>query len=120
MNGSNSSSSALLIPATDWQIDDDARAWLQQHGHLNRLGEHALRAADEKWRAYRATWDPRTAAAWGADWRAWIARERTPTAGRPNLYALPGGTPAPPLGMTRADAHMAALLAALDDPTGTE
>ncbi|EST29213.1 DNA-binding protein [Streptomyces roseochromogenus] len=120
VNGSNSSSSTPLIPATDWRIDDDARAWLQHHGHLDRLGEHALRAADEKWRTYRATWAPRTAAAWGADWRAWIARERTPTAGRPNLYALPGGTPAPPPGMTRADAHMAALLAALDEPTGTE
>lgn len=119
MNRSNSSSSAPLIPATDWQIDHDARAWLQDHGHLDRLREHALHAADEKWRTYRATWDPRTAAAWAADWRAWIARERTPAAGRPNLYALPGGTPTSIPGMTRSEAHMAALLAALDEPTGS-
>ncbi|WP_369223957.1 helix-turn-helix domain-containing protein [Streptomyces sp. R39] len=117
VNGSHSSSSAPLISATDWQIDDDARAWLQHHGHLDRLGEPALDAADEKWRAYRATWAPRTADAWATDWRAWIAREHTPAHGRPNLYALPGGSPT---GMTRSEAHMAALLAALDEPTETE
>ncbi|MFD9193027.1 helix-turn-helix domain-containing protein [Streptomyces phaeochromogenes] len=120
VNGKSSSSSAPLISATEWQIDDDARAWLQHHGHLDRLGEHALHTADEKWRTYRAPWAPRTAAAWAADWRTWIAREHTPTPGRPNLYALPGGTPAPTTGMTRSEAHMAALLAALDEPTGTE
>ncbi|MER6086496.1 helix-turn-helix domain-containing protein [Streptomyces bluensis] len=120
VNGKSSSSSAPLISATEWQIDDDARAWLQHHGHLDRLGEHALQAADEKWRTYRAPWAPRTAAAWAADWRAWIAREHTPAPGRPNLYALPGGTPAAATGMTRSEAHMAALLAALDEPTGTE
>ncbi|GAA2500566.1 helix-turn-helix domain-containing protein [Streptomyces longisporus] len=120
VNGKSSSSSAPLISATEWEIDDDARAWLQQNGHLDRLGEHALHAADEKWRTYRATWAPRTAAAWAADWRAWIAREHTPTPGRPNLYAVPGGPPTPTTGMTRSEAHMAALLAALDEPTGTE
>ncbi|MFI1768878.1 helix-turn-helix domain-containing protein [Streptomyces sp. NPDC020800] len=120
VNGKTSSSSAPLISATDWQIDDDARVWLQHHGHLDRLGELAMRAADEKWRAYRATWAPRTAAAWATDWRAWIAREHTPTPGRPNLYALPGGAPTSPTGMTRSEAHMAALLAALDEPTETE
>ncbi|MCX4856112.1 helix-turn-helix domain-containing protein [Streptomyces canus] len=119
VNG-KSSSSDPLISATEWQIDDGARAWLQHHGHLDRLGEHALHTADEKWRTYRSSWAPRTAAAWATDWRAWIARERTPTPGRPNLYALPGGTPTPPTGMTRSEAHMAALLAALDEPTGTE
>ncbi|MEU1570097.1 helix-turn-helix domain-containing protein [Streptomyces sp. NPDC054884] len=121
VNGKSSSSSAPLISATEWQIDDSARVWLRHHGHLDRLGEQALHAADEKWRAYRATWAPRTAAAWATDWRAWIAREHTPTPGRPNLYALPGGTriPAPQAGMTRTEAHMAALLAALDEPTGT-
>ncbi|MDN3056203.1 helix-turn-helix domain-containing protein [Streptomyces sp. SRF1] len=119
VNGRESSSTA---PAAAWQIDDDALAWAQQHGHLDRLGEDGLRAADAKWRAYRAAAAPRTAAAWGADWRAWIARERTPTPGRPALYAVPGGpTPAPAAGMTRAEQHTAALLAALDDlPTGTE
>ncbi|WP_405616803.1 helix-turn-helix domain-containing protein [Streptomyces sp. NBC_00076] len=120
VNGKSSSSSAPLISAIEWHIDDDARAWLQHHGHLDRLGEHALHAADEKWRTYRAPWAPRTAAAWAADWRAWIAREHTPTPGRPNLYALPGGTPTAATGMTRSEAHMAALLAALDEPTGTE
>lgn len=114
VNGKSSSSSVPLISATEWQLDDDARAWLGHHGHLDRLGEHALHAADEKWRSYRAMSPPRPATAWGADWRAWIAREHTPTPGRPNLYALPGGTPAPASGMTRAEAHMAALLAALD------
>ncbi|MFD5913445.1 helix-turn-helix domain-containing protein [Streptomyces massasporeus] len=120
VNGKSSSSSAPLISANEWSIDDSARAWLQQHGHLDRLGEHALHAADEKWRAYRATWTPRTASAWATDWRAWIARERTPAPDRPNLYALPGGTPTPTTGRTRSEAHMAALLAALDEPTGTE
>ncbi|MFF0171061.1 helix-turn-helix domain-containing protein [Streptomyces prasinus] len=120
VNGKSSSSSVPLISATEWQIDDGARAWLQHHGHLDRLGEHALHAADEKWRTYRAPWAPRTAAAWAADWRAWIAREHAPAPGRPNLHALPGGTPASATGMTRSEAHMAALLAALDDPTGTE
>ncbi|WP_405518299.1 helix-turn-helix domain-containing protein [Streptomyces canus] len=116
-----SSNSAPLISAIDWQIDDDAHAWLQHQGHLDRLGEDALHAADEKWRNYRAAWAPRTAAAWAADWRAWIAREHTPAPGRPTLYALPGGTPSPQTpGMTRSEAHMAALLAALDEPTGTE
>jgi hypothetical protein len=123
VNGSkSSSSSAPLISATEWQIDGSARAWLQHDGHLDRLGEHGLHTADAKWRTYRSSWDPRTADAWAADWRAWIARERTPTPGRPNLYALPGGTPTPTstTGMTRSEAHMAALLAALDEPTGTE
>lgn len=116
VNG-KSSSSAQLISAAEWRIDDGTRAWLRHHGHLARLGEHALRAADEKWRTYRATGAPRSPAAWAADWRAWIARERTPTPERPNLRALPGAlTP----GMTRAEAHTAALLAALDEPTGTE
>ncbi|MFF0091524.1 helix-turn-helix domain-containing protein [Streptomyces canus] len=120
VNGKSSSSSAPLISAIDWQIDDDARAWLKHHGHLDRLGEGVLHAADEKWRSYRAPWAPRTAASWATDWRAWIAREHTPTPGRPNLYALPGGTPTAAPGMTRSEAHMAALLAALDEPTGTE
>jgi hypothetical protein len=119
VNG-KSSSSAPLIPATQWQLDDGTRDWLRHHGHLDRLGEHALQAADDKWRTYRAVWAPRTAAAWAADWRAWVARERSPAADRPNLYALPGGTSSPTVGMTRADAHTAALLAALDEPTGTE
>ncbi|MCP3817876.1 helix-turn-helix domain-containing protein [Streptomyces sp. A3M-1-3] len=119
VNG-KSSSSAPLISADQWQIDDTARAWLRQHGHLDRLGEHAVRSADEKWRTYRAPWPPRTAASWAADWRSWIAREHTPTPDRPNLYALPGGTPTRAPGMTRSEQHMAALLAALDEPTGTE
>lgn len=119
VNG-KSSSSVPLISATDWRIDDDTRAWMEHQGHLARLGEHALRAADEKWRSYRAAWAPRSAAAWGADWRAWIAREHTPTPGRPNLYALPGGNPVLGGGMTRAEAHTAALLAALEEPTETE
>ncbi|MEV5877989.1 helix-turn-helix domain-containing protein [Streptomyces sp. NPDC052101] len=120
VNGSNSSAAATLTSATDWEIDDASRAWAQQHGHLDRLGEHGLHAADAKWRSHRAAWSPRSAAAWAADWRAWIAREHSPAPGRPALYALPGGTPGAGTGMTRADAHTAALLAALNEPTGTE
>ncbi|MFD9072055.1 helix-turn-helix domain-containing protein [Streptomyces lasiicapitis] len=116
----SSSGAADLTSAADWEIDDASRSWAQQQGHLARLGEQGLRAADAKWRSHRAAWSPRTAAAWAADWRTWIARERVPTPGRPNLYALPGGTPATETGMTRAEAHTAALLAALDESTGTE
>ncbi|MGW1770662.1 helix-turn-helix domain-containing protein [Streptomyces sp. NPDC002104] len=117
----NGKRAAALLPAAEWQVDEDTLAWAQQQGHLDRLGEDGIDAADGKWRAYRAPAAPRAAAGWAADWRAWIARERTPTPGRPNLYALPGGSPAPAAGMTRAEAHTAALLAALDDtPTGTE
>ncbi|MFF0630361.1 helix-turn-helix domain-containing protein [Streptomyces sp. NPDC004296] len=120
----NGKRAAALSPAAEWQVDDDALAWAQREGHLARLGEAGLRAADEKWRAYRAAAAPRAAAGWAADWRSWITRERTPAPGRPNLYAVPGGAfaaPAPAAGMTRADAHTAALLALLDDaPTGTE
>ncbi|MFI1419307.1 helix-turn-helix domain-containing protein [Streptomyces sp. NPDC020731] len=113
-NGS-SSSSAAPIPVDAWQIDDDARAWLQRDGHLDRLGEAALHTADMKWRAYRATSQPRSAAAWAADWRAWISRERAPQPGRRASYGPPGNpSPAPPRGMTRAQAHTAALLAALE------
>jgi hypothetical protein len=118
LNG-KSSSSASPITAAQWQIDDGTLAWLQHHGHLARLGESALQAADEKWRAYRAASTPRPAAAWAADWRAWITRERSPAPQRPNLYALPGGAP-PAASMTRTGAYTAALLAALDEPTGTE
>ncbi|MFF0551060.1 helix-turn-helix domain-containing protein [Streptomyces sp. NPDC004311] len=119
VNGKSSSSSAL-IPAAEWQIGDEARTWAQQQGHLARLGEEGLAAADAKWRSHRSAWTQRPASAWAADWRTWIARERNPAPGRPNLYALPGGTPAPAGGMTRAQAHTAALLAALEEPTGTE
>ncbi|MGQ4383639.1 helix-turn-helix domain-containing protein [Streptomyces sp. SAS_270] len=116
----SSSSAAEVTSATDWQVDDASLAWAQQQGHLDRLGEQGLQAADAKWRRYRSTGSPRPAAAWAADWKSWIAREHTPTPQRPNLYALPGGSPAPPAGMTKADLHMAALLAAVDEPTGTE
>ncbi|MFF4179878.1 helix-turn-helix domain-containing protein [Streptomyces sp. NPDC001750] len=119
VNG-KSSSSASFITAAQWELDDATRAWLRHHGHLTRLGEHGLRVADEKWRSYRATGTPRSAAAWGADWRTWIAREHTPTPERPHLRALPGGSALPAGGMARAEAHTAALLAALDEPTGTE
>lgn len=116
----SSSSAADLTSAADWQVDDASLSWAQQQGHLARLGEPGLEAADAKWRHHRSTWSPRSTAAWAADWRSWIAREHSPTPQRPNLYAVPGGTPTPPTGMTRADAHMAALLAAVDKRTGTE
>lgn len=116
----SSRNAADLTSVAGWQIDDASLSWAQQQGHLARLGEHGLQAADAKWRHHRATWGPRPASTWAADWRSWIAREHSPTPQRPNLYALPGGTPAPQAGMTRAEAHMAALLAAVDKRTGTE
>ncbi|MFF4871526.1 helix-turn-helix domain-containing protein [Streptomyces sp. NPDC000961] len=118
VNRRNSSSTAVTT-AGEWQIDPASHTWALQEGHLARLGEHGLQAADEKWRAHRATWSRRSADAWAADWRAWVARERS---GRPNLYALPGSgdRPAAAGRMTRAEAHTAALLAALEEPTGTE
>ncbi|MFH8350126.1 helix-turn-helix domain-containing protein [Streptomyces sp. NPDC018045] len=118
VNRRYSSRGAGVISASEWQVDPDTHAWARQQGHLDRLGEEGLAAADEKWRVHRADWKPRSAGAWAADWRSWVAREHAP--GRPNLYAVPGNGPAKPGGMTRAEAHTAALLAALDEPTGTE
>ncbi|MFD3910006.1 helix-turn-helix domain-containing protein [Streptomyces sp. NPDC058603] len=113
-----SSSGAAVTSASEWQVDPATHAWARQQGHLDRLGEEGLRAADAKWRAHRADFKPRSAGVWAADWRSWVAREHAP--GRPTLYALPGKGPAQPGGMTRAEAHTAALLAALDEPTGSE
>ncbi|MFE5094606.1 helix-turn-helix domain-containing protein [Streptomyces sp. NPDC056638] len=118
VNRRYSSSGTAVTSASEWQVDPDTHAWARQQGHLDRLGEEGLAAADAKWRVHRADWKPRSAGAWAADWRSWVAREHAP--GRPNLYALPGNGPATPGGMTRAEAHTAALLAALDEPTGTE
>ena len=112
------SSGAAVLSAAEWQIDPATRAWLRQQGHLERLGEQGLQAADAKWRAHRADVKPRPADAWTADWRSWVAREHAP--GRPNLHAVPGKNSATPGGMTRTEAHTAALLAALHEPTGTE
>ncbi|MET8008971.1 helix-turn-helix domain-containing protein [Streptomyces sp. NPDC005271] len=119
VNRRYSSSGTAVTPASEWQVDPATHAWARQQGHLDRLGEEGLAAADAKWRLHRADFKPRSAGAWAADWRSWVAREHAP--GRPNLYALPrSGGAAPAGGMTRAEAHTAALLAALDEPTGTE
>ncbi|MEE1798161.1 helix-turn-helix domain-containing protein [Streptomyces sp. JV176] len=122
LNRRYSSSGAAVTPAGDWRVDPDTHTWTRQQGHLDRLGEEGLALADAKWRAHRAGHRHRSAGAWAADWRSWIAREHAP--GRPNLRALPGGGggggTGPAGGMTRAEAHMAALHAALDEPTGTE
>ncbi|MEU6964336.1 helix-turn-helix domain-containing protein [Streptomyces chrestomyceticus] len=118
VNRRYSSRGTGLVPAGEWQVDPATHAWARQQGHLERLGEEGLAAADAKWRVHRAVWKPRSAGAWAADWRSWIAREHAP--GRPNLHAVSGDGPAKPGGMTRAEAHTAALLAALDEPTGTE
>lgn len=112
------SSSTAVLSVAEWQVDPVTHAWARQQGHLDRLGEQGLQAADAKWRAHRANHTPRPAEAWAADWRSWIAREHAPS--RPNLYAVPGKNTAASGGMTRAEAHTAALLAALDEPTGTE
>ncbi|CBG69287.1 conserved hypothetical protein [Streptomyces scabiei 87.22] len=118
LNRRYSSGGAAVLSAAEWQVDPATHAWARQQGHLDRLGEQGLQAADAKWRAHRAAFKPRPADAWAADWRSWVAREHAP--GRPNLYAVPGKATAAPGGMTRAEAHTAALLAALDEPTGTE
>ncbi|MER5795163.1 helix-turn-helix domain-containing protein [Streptomyces sp. NPDC001980] len=118
LNRRYSSSGAAVLSAAEWQVDPATHTWTRQQGHLDRLGEEGLRAADAKWRAHRAAHTPRPAEAWAADWRSWVAREHTPS--RPNLYAVPGKNTAAPGGMTRTQAHTAALLAALDEPTGTE
>ncbi|MER5202249.1 helix-turn-helix domain-containing protein [Streptomyces sp. NPDC002825] len=112
------SSGAAVLSAAEWQVDPATHTWAREQGHLDRLGQEGLRAADAKWRAHRAAFKPRPADAWATDWRSWIAREHAPS--RPNLYAVPGGASAATGGMTRAEAHTAALLAALDEPTGTE
>ncbi|MFF7947941.1 helix-turn-helix domain-containing protein [Streptomyces griseorubiginosus] len=118
LNRRYSSSGAAVLSAAEWQVDPATHTWTRQQGHLDRLGEQGLRAADAKWRAHRAGHAPRAAEAWAADWRSWVAREHAPS--RPNLYAVPGKNTAVPGGMTRTEAHTAALLAALDEPTGTE
>ncbi|MGW2046262.1 helix-turn-helix domain-containing protein [Streptomyces sp. NPDC001858] len=114
----SSSGGAAVTSAAEWQVDPATHTWARRQGHLDRLGEHGLQAADAKWRAHRAALKPRPTEAWAADWRSWVAREHAPS--RPNLYAVPGKNTAVPGGMTRAEAHTAALLAALDEPTGTE
>ncbi|MFD4950464.1 helix-turn-helix domain-containing protein [Streptomyces sp. NPDC058451] len=118
LNRRYSSGGTAVLPAAEWQVDPATHTWARQQGHLDRLGEQGLTAADAKWRAHRAALKPRPAEAWAADWRSWVAREHAP--GRPTLYAVPGKGPSAPGGMTRAEAHTAALLAALDEPTGTE
>lgn len=115
-----SSSATAVTSASEWQVTPDIHAWASRQGHLDRLGEDGLAAADAKWRAHRADFKPRTAGAWAADWRSWIAREHSPNPSRPNLYTTPGQGPSSTGGLTRAEAHTAALLAALDEPTGTE
>lgn len=123
VNGKSSSTAPdhYLLAATDWQVDADAEAWLRESGHLTRLGESAVHEADAKWRSYRAAWAPRTAAAWAADWRGWIGREHTPNPERPHLRVLSGaGDLVSDTRMSRAEAHTAALLAALEEPNGRE
>jgi hypothetical protein len=118
LNRRYSSGGAAVTSAAEWQVDPATHTWARQQGHVDRLGEQGLQAADAKWRAHRAGHAPRPAEAWAADWRSWITREHAPS--RPNLYAVPGKNTAAPGGMTRAEKHTAALLAALDEPTGTE
>ncbi|MFB7481942.1 helix-turn-helix domain-containing protein [Streptomyces anulatus] len=118
VNGKYSSDAAAVTTVDDWVVDAATHTWATQQGHRDRLGEQGLAAADAKWRAHRAEWEPRPAAFWAADWRSWIAREHAPH--RPNIHTGSGTNPAVKGGMTRADAHTAALLAAIDAPTGSE
>ncbi|MFE5735895.1 helix-turn-helix domain-containing protein [Streptomyces celluloflavus] len=113
--GTSRYSSSAPIPASQWQIDAVSESWLRSEGHLTRLGEEGVRVADDKWRAFRAGGSPRAGAAWGADWRAWITRER-PVA--PHSASSPSGRSASAK-MTRPEAHLAALLAALDESVPT-
>lgn len=118
LNRRYSSGGTAVLSAAEWQVDPATHTWLRQDGHLDRLGRQGLLAADAKWRAHRADFKPRTADAWTADWRSWVAREHAPH--RPNPHTAPGKSPAAAGGMTRVEAHTAALLAALEEPTGTE
>ncbi|MGQ4475722.1 helix-turn-helix domain-containing protein [Streptomyces sp. SAS_276] len=118
LNRRYSSGGAAVLSADEWQVDPDTHTWARQQGHLDRLGEEGLRTAEAKWRAHRSGFKPRRADAWAGDWRSWIAREHAPS--RPNHHAAPGTSPATLGGMTRTEAYTAALLAALDEPTGTE
>ncbi|TXS17166.1 helix-turn-helix domain-containing protein [Streptomyces sp. wa22] len=116
--GTSRYSSSAPIPASQWQIDAGSESWLRSEGHLARLGEEGVRVADDKWRAFRADGSPRSGAAWGADWRAWITRERSPAPVARHSAASPSGGSASAK-MTRPEAHLAALLAALDEPVPT-
>ncbi|MFJ5266754.1 helix-turn-helix domain-containing protein [Streptomyces sp. NPDC088387] len=113
LNRRYSSGDADVLSAAEWQVDPATRAWARQQGHLDRLGDQGLAAADTKWRVHRADFKPRPAQAWAADWRAWVVREHA--SGHSNVH----GTAATGR-MTRTEAHTAALLAALDEPTETE
>ncbi|MFD8114435.1 helix-turn-helix domain-containing protein [Streptomyces microflavus] len=118
VNGKYSSAAAAVTMVGDWGVDAATRTWAIQQGHLDRLGEEGLAAAEAKWRAHRSEWKPRPAAFWAADWRSWIAREHAPH--RPATHNGHGASPPVKAGMTRADAHTAALLAAIDAPAGSE
>ncbi|MGW5442832.1 helix-turn-helix domain-containing protein [Streptomyces asiaticus] len=118
LNRRYSSGGAAVTSAAEWQVDSATHTWARQQGHLDRLGEQGLQAADAKWRLHRADWKPRSSDAWAADWRSWVAREHPPA--RRDLYAVRDGGHRPAHGMTRTEAHQAALLSALDEPTGTE
>ncbi|MEU9291092.1 helix-turn-helix domain-containing protein [Streptomyces sp. NPDC048275] len=118
LNRRYSSSGAAVTSAAEWQVNPATHAWTRQQGHLDRLGEEGLHAADAKWRLHRADLKPRSSDAWAADWRAWVAREHPPA--RRGLYGVPDSGHRPARGMTRTEAHQAALLAALEEPTGTE
>ncbi|MET8577292.1 helix-turn-helix domain-containing protein [Streptomyces sp. NPDC005012] len=119
VNRRNSRAGAAVTSAADWQVDQVTHSWALQNGHVERLGEDGLRAADAKWRAHRSTHPPRPAAAWAADWRSWIAREHSPTPLGPlnSPHQGRGTSPAAGKGMTRVQAHTAALLAALEKST---
>ncbi|MFE7115128.1 helix-turn-helix domain-containing protein [Streptomyces sp. NPDC057654] len=124
VNRKYSSGGTALTSADTWQPDPDTHTWARRQGHLDRLGEEGLAAADAKWRAHRAGYKPRPAAAWAADWRSWVAREHPPartTPHTPHHTGTGSGAGAVrPGGMTRAEAHTAALLAAVGEPTGSE
>ncbi|MGW4441992.1 helix-turn-helix domain-containing protein [Streptomyces sp. NPDC004682] len=112
LNRKYSSGGAAVLSAAEWQVDPDTHQWVRQQGHLDRLGEEGVQAADAKWRLHRADWGPRAPDAWAADWRAWVAREHPPASRGPQPGLGSGHRPPPP-GMTRTEAHQAALLAAL-------
>ncbi|BDH07168.1 helix-turn-helix domain-containing protein [Streptomyces seoulensis] len=111
LNRRYSSGGAAVVPAAAWEIDPATHTWTQEHGHLDRLGEEGLLAADAKWRQHRADFKPRSPDAWAADWRAWVAREHPPAPRA--LHATPDSGDRPARAMTRTEAHQAALLAAL-------
>ncbi|AUG78078.1 hypothetical protein CFP65_3277 [Kitasatospora sp. MMS16-BH015] len=83
----SASAAARFALPVGWEPDDALIGWAAVTGHLQRLGVEGIDRATAKWLTHRAAAPARTAEQWRADWRQWIARERT----GPQLRAVPDG-----------------------------